>query len=158
MTATVCRQCSADTQPKQVARVEGEDSGIRVALEGLTTVECTNHHTRFPTPSYPLDLIQALLKKDNLLTAPFAVEKGLFRKRRYCPGCAKELPGDSASKATTRTDVSLPEQQPVSVELVVPLYRCPGCGKEVTLPEKDMARDIMQAVANAFRSADIPPG
>jgi hypothetical protein len=40
----------------------------------------------------------------------------------------------------------------------VPIYRCPGCGKEVTLPEKDMARDIMQAVANAFRSADIPPG
>lgn len=158
MTATVCRQCSADTQPKQVERVEGEDSGVKVALEGLTTVECTNHHTRFPTPDYPLELIQSLLKQDGLLSASFAVEKGLFRKRRHCPGCAGELPGEATAQSTTRTNVSLPDQQPVSVELAVPVYRCAGCGKEVTLPEKDMARDIMQAVANAFRSADIPPG
>jgi NMD protein affecting ribosome stability and mRNA decay len=158
MTASVCRQCSADTHPTRVGRVEGEDSGIRVALEGLTTVECTNSHTRFPTPDYPLELIQALLKKAEIVTAPFAVEKGLFRKRMYCPECAKELPGESTSTATTRTEVGLPDQQPVSVELAVPLYRCPGCSREVTLPEKNMAKDIMQAVANAFRSADIPPG
>lgn len=158
MTAAVCRQCNADTHATRVERVEGEDSGIRVALEGLTTVECTNSHKRFPTTEYPLQLIQALLKKDELVTAPFAVEKGLFRKHRHCPGCAKQLPGEATSTSSTRTEVALPDLPPVTVELAVPVYRCPGCGKEATLPEKDTARDIMQAVANAFRSANIPPG
>lgn len=158
MTATVCRQCSADTQLNQVGRVEGEDNGVRVTLEGLSTVECTSGHTRFPTPDYPLELIQSLMKKDNLVTVPFAVEKGLFRKRRYCPECDKELSGESTSTATSSANLALPNQAPVDVELAVPVYRCPGCSKEATLPEKDVARDIMQAVANAFRSADIPPG
>lgn len=158
MTATVCRQCNADTNITQVQRVGGEDSGIRVALEGLSAVECTNGHKRFPTTDYPLQFIQALLKSDDLVTAPFAVEKGLFRKHRHCPSCAKELPGEATATSSTRTSVAMPDMPPVAVELTVPVYRCPGCGKEVTLPEKDTARDIMQAVANAFRSANITPG
>ncbi len=158
MTIAVCRQCNADTHNTQVQRVEGEDSGIRVALEGLSAVECTNNHKRFPTTEYPLQFIQALLKSDDLVTVPFAVEKGLFRKHRHCPGCAKELAAETTATSSTRTSVTMPDLPPVAVELAVPVYRCPGCGKDVTLPEKDTAREIMQAVANAFRSANITPG
>jgi hypothetical protein len=158
MTSTVCRQCNADTQLTQVGHVEGEDSGIRVVLEGLSIVECTNSHKRFPTPGYPLELIQALLNKDDVVTTQFAVEKGLFRKHRYCPGCGKELSAESGSTTKSRTEVALPNLQPVVVEVALPLYRCPGCSKDATLPEKTVAKAIMQAVANAFRSADIPPG
>ena len=57
-----------------------------------------------------------------------------------------------------QVELSLPDTEPVAVELALPTYRCPGCQKEVTLPKKSVERGVMQAVANAFRSANIPPG
>jgi hypothetical protein len=158
MTAPVCRQCSADIESKRLGRVEGEDGGIKTALVGVPIVECTNGHKRFPTPEFPLELIQRLLKVDGIVTAPPAVEKGLFRKHRHCPACGKALAGESASSSSARADLDLPDAEPVAAEVAVPLYRCTGCGKDATLPESALARGIMQAVANAFRSANIPPG
>jgi hypothetical protein len=44
------------------------------------------------------------------------------------------------------------------VDLAVPVFRCPKCDKEATLATANVARGVMQAVANAFRAADVPPG
>jgi len=158
MTTTVCRQCNADTELNRLGRVEGEDSGIHVAIEGLPTLDCTNGHKRFPTPEFPLQFIEQMMQSDGLITAEPAVEKGLFRKRSHCPSCGKELPGETTARSSHRVEVSLPENEPVAVELAVPVYRCPGCNRETTLSKTGVSRGVMQAVANAFRSADIPPG
>jgi hypothetical protein len=154
----VCRQCSAATEDLQLTRVEGEDSGISVAIEGLPAVECTNGHKRFPTPEFPLKFIETMLQSDGLITAEPAVEKGLFRKHAHCPACGKELPEQSGSASSHRVQVDVPDTNTVAVELAVPLFNCPGCHKDATLPKKGVERGVMQAVANAFRSADIPPG
>jgi hypothetical protein len=158
MTTTVCRQCSADTELKQLGRVEGDDSGIHIAIEGLPALECTNGHKRFPTPEFPLQFIEEMLKNDELITATPAVEKGLFRKRAHCPKCGTELPSETGDTSTHQVNVTVPDVEPVAVELAVPIYGCPKCSEHPTLPQAMVQRGVMQAMANAFRSADIPPG
>jgi hypothetical protein len=158
MTATVCRQCSADTRLTRIGRVEGEDSGVRIVIEGLPALDCANGHKRFPTPEFPLEFIERVMQSDGLITAEPAVEKGLFRKHAHCPGCGKELPAEYADTSSHKAEVPLPDNGPVAVELVVPLCHCPGCQQEITLPKSTVQRGVMQAMANAFRSADIPPG
>lgn len=158
MTTHVCRQCNAAVEPLRLERVEGEDSGIHIWLEGLPAIECANSHKRFPTAEFPLKFIETMLKSEDLITAEPAVEKGLFRKHAHCPGCGQQLPEQSTSASTNQVRVNIDEFDPVAVELAMPLFKCAGCGKDATLPKKGVERGVMQAVANAFRSADIPPG
>ena len=156
MTTTVCRQCNADTMPLRLGRVEGEDSGVRITIEGLPALDCSNGHKRFPAPDFPLEFIQRMLAEEGLISAEPAVQKGLFRKRRLCPGCGEELPGEEGC-STHEASISMPDTDPVNVKLSLPMHRC-SCGREVTLPKTEVERGVMQAAANAFRAADIPPG
>lgn len=158
MTTQVCRQCNAAVEPLRLGRVDGEDSGIHIWLEGLPAIECANHHKRFPSAEFPLKFIETMLKSDELITAEPSVEKGLFRKHAHCPDCGQQLPEQSSSASAHQVRVDMDEFDAVAVELAVPLFKCPGCGKESTLAKKGVERGVMQAVANAFRSANIPPG
>jgi hypothetical protein len=158
MTTTVCRQCSADTTLTHLGRLEGEDSGIHIVIEGIPALDCANGHKRFPSPEFPLEFIQRVLGSDSLITAEPAVEKGLFRKRAHCPGCGKQLDEAAAEQSSHEANVPVPGNGAVKVELALPLYRCPGCRKQATLPKHGVERGVMQAVANAFHSADITPG
>lgn len=157
MTTTVCRQCNADTTPLRLGRLEGEENGVHIVIEGLPALDCSNGHKRFPTPEFPLEFIQRMLGDESLISAEPAVEKGLFRKRRLCPDCGTELPDGSGGKSIHQARVDMPDSEAVSVELSLPVNTC-TCGREVTLPKSDVERGVMQAVANAFRSAEIPPG
>ncbi|WP_018954456.1 IS66 family transposase zinc-finger binding domain-containing protein [Thioalkalivibrio sulfidiphilus] len=158
MTAHVCRQCSADVSVLRLDRVEGENSGIHVTIEGLPVLDCTNGHRRFPTPDFPLEFIRHLVESEALDGVTPAVQKGLFRKRLHCPACGKELSAVAEDRRNGRAHLAVPEGDPVAVEVIVPLYRCPACDKQASEPESGLQRDVMQAVANAFRSAEIPPG
>lgn len=158
MTTNVCRQCSADTTPIRLDRLTGEDSGVTIVIEGLPALDCANGHKRFPTPDFPLEFLQRLTDTDGLLKAKPAVEKGLLRKHDHCPECKQKLPEEPEGESRQRAEVSIPDDAPVVVELALPLFHCPACKQEVTLSSSSMERGVMQAVANAFRSADIPPG
>ena len=155
---TVCRQCSADTTVTHLGRLEGEDSGIHIVIEGLPTLDCANGHKRFLSPEFPLEFIERMMKSDGLITADPAEEKGFFRKKAVCPDCGQELPEQARDTSSHSVEVEMPDQEAVKVELALPLYPCPGCNKKPTLPKTGVERGVMQAVANAFRSADIPPG
>jgi len=43
------------------------------------------------------------------------------------------------------------------VQLELPKFRCPGCGRESLPPQKSVLDDLMKASANAFRSAQVDP-
>jgi hypothetical protein len=158
MTANICRQCSADAEIKRLGRLEGEDSGIRIVIQGLPALDCTNGHKRFLTPEFPLEFIERTMTSDGILTAEPAVEKGFFRKCAHCPACGSQLPDQAADASSHQVEVRMPEFEPVRVELAVPVYRCPSCSRQPTLPKAGVERGVMQAMANAFRSAGIAPG
>lgn len=158
MTSNACRQCSADVSVLRLDRLEGEDSGIRVTMEGLPALNCSNGHRRFTSPDFPMEFIKRLIDSEALEGVTPAVKKGVFRKRLHCPSCGARLPDDFQGFTNGRARVEVPQGDPVAVEVAVPLYRCPGCDREVSAHKPGLEQNIMQAVANAFRSADIPPG
>lgn len=158
MISSICRQCSSDVDMQQLERVEGDENGVHVTIEGLPVVECLNGHRRFPTPEFPLDFIQKLSDSQALDDISPAVQKGIFRKRLHCPSCGNELTARAESNTSGRDTVELPDCGPVAVEISVPLYLCPSCQQASSESQAALQRDLMQAVANAFRSADIPPG
>lgn len=158
MTTTVCRQCNADTTLKRMGRTEGEDGGVRIVIDGISAMECANGHKRFPTPEFALQFIEQVMNTGKLVTAEPAVEKGFFRKHAHCPGCGQALPETLDGASRNEVSVDLPETGPASVELTVPVYNCGKCSQEVTLPSSSVQRGVMQAMANAFRAADITPG
>jgi hypothetical protein len=143
---------------QQLERVEGDENGVHVAIEGLPVVECLNGHRRFPSPEFPLDFIQKLADSQALADIRPAVQKGIFRKRRHCPSCGSELSLEANGSIGGRTTVQVPDCKPVAVEISVPQYLCPSCKQESSESQAGLQRNLMQAVANAFRSADIPPG
>lgn len=158
MTTPVCRQCNADTTLKRMGRTEGEDAGVRIVIDGISAMECANGHKRFPTPEFALQFIERVMNTGKLVTAEPAVEKGFFRKRAHCPGCGQAMPEKTDGASCNEVSVDLPETGPASVELSVPIFNCAGCKQEVTLPSATVQRGVMQAMANAFRAADITPG
>ena len=157
-TARTCRQCGAEVALTHLGRFEGEDSGVRVALEGLPCYHCVKGHKRFLTPDFPIRLVDTLLKSEGVFEAPAAVKKGLLRARYHCPGCGAELTRESGSHAGTQRSLDLQGSATFEVALQVALYRCPGCGKDASHPTEEVEGAVMRAAANAFRAADIPPG
>jgi transposase len=158
MTSKVCRQCSADVSLLQLDHIEGEEGGIHVTVEGLPALNCVNGHRRFTTPEFPLELIQRLLDSEALEGITPAVRKGLFRKRLHCPECGAELSDVAESSIRNRASIEIPDGPAVTVALHVPLHRCSDCSMQASQPKSGLDRNIMQAMANAFRSADITPG
>jgi hypothetical protein len=155
---SACRQCSADTELKHLDRVEGESSGVRITVQDVPVVACAHSHRRLPTPDYPERLMKAIITSDQLPPAAPAVKKGLFKKHLHCPDCGAELPEEAGEKesATGRLDVGNGESLPFQMQL--PVFRCSGCSTRVTLSPDGLQRGVMQAMANALRSADIQPG
>ncbi|MDH4191887.1 MAG: hypothetical protein OEW21_17000 [Betaproteobacteria bacterium] len=156
--AKTCRQCGAEVALTRLPRAQGEDSGVRVEIEGMPAYLCARGHKRFLTPDFPLHLIEKLLNADGTFSAPHANKRGLIRKRYHCPGCGGDMPAESGRHASARHRIEFSDSATVDVALTLPLYRCARCEHDVLHPRQEVQRALMDAAASAFRSANVPPG
>ena len=156
--AKTCRQCGTEVALTRLERVQGENAGIRVEIEGLPAYACTRGHRRFLAPDFPLRLIERLLQVDGAFAGPHAVKKGLIRKHYHCPDCGGELTGESSTHASTRHSIEIHQSAPFDVALTVPLFRCASCERDLLHPPEEVRGALMEAAGNAFRAANVPPG
>lgn len=156
--AKTCRQCGNEVALMRLERIEGENTGIRVEMEGLPAYSCARGHRRFLTPDFPMRLIEQLVKTDGVFTGAHAVKKGLLRKHYHCPGCGGELTSASETPATAKRKIEIQDGAAFEVGLTVPQFRCASCARDVLHPEEEMRGALMEAAATAFRAASIPPG
>ena len=91
-----CSRCQGDLAPTVLEPFCGEDSGVRMSVEGLPALACPEGHRRFLAPDFPNHLMDALLAGEPLLPVPAAGQKGLLRKRLHCTGCGEPLEDRSA--------------------------------------------------------------
>jgi hypothetical protein len=154
---STCRQCSAAVEQVQARNASGEEGGVCIAFSVLPVFECANGHRRFLAVDFPVRLIETLRKSDSAFTTPAAAEKGLFKKRKLCPACGAGLPEAPGGQASAHAELALKEGK-VGVEVSVPVYRCPGCGKDASESRKALQGPVLKAAANAFRAASIQPG
>ena len=156
--AKTCRQCGTEVALTHLERIHGENTGIRVEFEGLPAYACARGHRRFLTPDFPMRLIEQVLKPDGAFAGPYAVKKGLIRKHYHCPGCGGELSGEPGVHASNTRSLQIQESAPFNVALTIPQFRCAKCERDILHPEQEIRGALMEAAANAFRAANIPPG
>jgi len=156
-TAKTCKQCGADLALARVEGMRGEEAGLSLSIEGMPAYSCVNGHKRFLTADFPMRLIDSLAKADTP-DLPVAQKKGMLKKRYLCPGCGGELASEPGTHATLERSLSLKDSAAFSATLAVPLYHCSACGVSAMRPGDELSNALMKAAAQAFQSAEIPPG
>jgi hypothetical protein len=159
MTDTLrCTQCDGDMRLTLLGPIEGEEHGLHLKIEGLPALQCTNGHTRFVAPGFPMKFLDELLAAPQLVPLDSARTKGLLRRRYCCPACGETLDTHDARRVEADRSLELEGTSRFGVHVDLPAYRCASCGHECVEPSDAMVNDLMQASAHAFKAAHIAPG
>jgi hypothetical protein len=151
-----CKLCHGEMALRALDAMAGEEHGVRMSIEGMPAMQCPEGHKRFVAPDFAVKFLEALLAEDKLVPLEPAAQKGLLRKHACCPGCGAELPGNGGRVEAKRV-LELDGLNAFGVQLELPKFRCPGCGRESLPPQKSVLDGLMKASANAFRSAQVDP-
>jgi hypothetical protein len=152
---TRCHVCDKEMSLCTVEFMEGEAHDVRVQIEGMPLMQCTEGHKRFVVPDFAIRLMEALVEDDRLVPIAPAPQRGLLRKRYYCPACGQDLEGsaDRRVRGTRRLELNGLEAFGVRVEL--PKFHCASCRREYAPPGEVVTGDLMKASARAFRAAAV---
>lgn len=155
--AKPCSVCRKEVTPSTVETMSGEEAGVRMNIEGMPVLRCSEGHRRFVTPDFAVRLMQALTGEGPIAPIGAAVQKGLFRKRPHCPACGKELGEPAAEPARVSRRLEIDGGTAFNVRVEIPKYRCASCAKECAPPEAMVGEALMKASVHAFRSAELRP-
>jgi len=157
MTSRSCNRCDAEAAPTTLASAAGSDDPLTVTVRNMPVVACSAGHRQFVRATFAAELLDHLTQQDEP-ELPAGEEKGLIRKRFLCESCGAELAPKPDHRHTFSIDVSLDKIDPFAVELTMPVYRCTACDTEQLHSLKELRKHTPQALAEAFKAADIPPG
>jgi DNA-directed RNA polymerase subunit RPC12/RpoP len=152
-----CSRCQGALGLAVLEPFSGEESGVRMSVEGLPALECAEGHRRFLAPDFPNHLMEALLTGEPLVPVPAAVQKGLLRKRYHCASCGQALEAQPDGDVEAVRVLEVKGSSPFGVRVEAPKFRCAACGKESGMPERAMLDALLKASVNGFRTARIDP-
>jgi hypothetical protein len=152
-----CSRCQGALAPAVIEQFSGEDSGVRLSVEGLPALACAEGHRRFLAPDFPNRLMDALLAGAPLVPLPGAAQKGLLRKRLHCASCGGPLDAQSPLDVEAARVLEIKGGSSFGVRVTAPKFRCAACGAESSLPERTMLDALLKASVNGFRAARIDP-
>ena len=146
----------AQTEPALLQDATGESEPVTVRLHDMPVLKCSAGHRQFVKPEFARKLVEHLIGEGEA-RLPAGEEKGLLFKHYHCSSCGAELGKQSDRRETFSIDVALPDYTPFRVELSTPVYRCPQCSREQVHSLKEVRSHTPEALAYAFRAAEIPP-
>jgi hypothetical protein len=152
-----CSRCQGALGPAVLEPFSGEESGVRMKVEGLPALECAAGHRRFLAPDFPNQLMEALLGGEPLVSVPAAAQKGLLRKRLHCASCGQALEPQPSGDVGVERVLAVKGSAQFEVRIEAPKFRCAACGKENALPERAMLDALLKASVHGFRAARIDP-
>ena len=152
-----CSRCQGALALAVLEPFTGEESGVRMSVEGLPALSCPEGHRRFLAPDFPNHMMDALLGGEPLVPVPAAAQKGLLRKRLHCSNCGEPLEPQSAGDVEAVRMLEVKGSSPFGVRVEAPKFRCGACGKESALPQRVMLDALLKASVNGFRAARIDP-
>lgn len=151
-----CKECRGEMSLRALGPIDGEQHGVRMRIEGMPTMQCAEGHKRFVAPEFAVKMMEALLA-DKLVPLEGATLKGLLKKRHCCPGCGQALALDAGGRVQVKRVLEMQGLEPFGVQVDLPKYHCPSCGRESVEPRDAMVDGLMKASVQAFRSAEVAP-
>ena len=156
-TRATCKRCQATMTLQSVDPVCGQHGVLKVTLLQLPALVCPNMHMRFAVPDFPALLLERLAGED-MTKVPAGEKRGLLFKHYHCGACGAKLGSGEAREDTFDFDIALKGLSPFRVELTLPLYQCPACGKEQIRSLQELRKLAAPAMARAFEAAGLHPG
>jgi ribosomal protein L40E len=150
-----CRQCHTNMHPETIGTVSGEDGVLKISLSGFPVLVCERGHKHFMARDFPMKLLQHVATKDEA-KLPAGKKKGLIFKEYLCGKCGGKLGSDAVAKPFG-FDVKVEDFPPFRVEINVPVYKCPACGRE-QLRDRDEVQELTPAaLAHGFQAIGLKP-
>ena len=156
MSLNACNQCGGDTELVIIGFADGEADPLRIRLKDLPLRSCEHGHRQFARPQFPVELLQHLTQRDEP-GLPSGDVRGFIRKRYLCRRCGAKLAGRPDHRHIFSLDIELDGLPPFQVDLTMPVYGCPACGREQMHSLAELRKLTATALARAFDAADIPP-
>jgi len=150
-----CHVCEREMALCTLKPMEGEVHDVRVQIDGMPVMECSEGHKRFVVPDFALKLMEALVEDDCLVPIDPASQKGVLFKRYCCPGCGKQLESGASSRIQATRVLELSGLEAFGVHVELPKFRCSACGRDYVPPGEVVVDDLMKASARAFRAAAV---
>ncbi len=152
-----CSKCDGEVSLATLDAFKGEEAGVRVTVKGMPAYVCKEGHKRFVSPDFSMQFLDRLLSSEQVLPAPTAQKRGLFRKHYHCSKCGEPLEEASAGAARAERTVEVKGGAPFAVTMEFPVYRCGKCKAEHLRESDEVAEAVMKATAHAFRDVDVHP-
>jgi DNA-directed RNA polymerase subunit RPC12/RpoP len=149
-----CPLCEAPLAARTLPEFAGDESPIRLTLRGFPVFACPAPHRYFVGQKFPIWLLNALLEGE-LAKVPAGVEKGLLFKKYACGACGAVLPAAGGEPRTFTSSLAWKETPGFTVEVSVPVYRCPRCGQEQARSATELAKLLPAALVHAFKAAGL---
>ena len=149
-----CPTCRGETTAQPIDSMSGHEHPLQVTVRGMTVQRCAAGHTHFVAIDFPLTVLKHLVDEDEA-ALPAGEKKGLIFKHFHCQDCHQELAAKPDHRHTFSVQVALEGVDPFGVDLEMPVYRCPGCGKEQLHSLDEIREHTPAALAQAFQDGGI---
>jgi DNA-directed RNA polymerase subunit RPC12/RpoP len=148
-----CAMCSGPLELKTVEKLSVEDKPLAMTVFGMPLARCAKGHSAPVHRDFMLWLIRELKGRESSL--PAATEQGMIFKKYLC-SCGKELEAKDGGRKSFAYDLAYEGAPAFRVELDMPVYKCPGCGKEQLRSLKELQKATPVAIAGLNDAAGFP--
>jgi predicted RNA-binding Zn-ribbon protein involved in translation (DUF1610 family) len=148
-----CAMCRGATQLAAIGELVVEEGPLKLKVDGMPAAKCAKGHATPVHQDFLLWLLGGLRERQAGL--PAAEAKGLLMKKYVC-ACGKELPAKTESRRGFPFDFAYEGTPAFKVELDMPVYKCPGCGKEQLRSADELRKAVTTAMVDVCDRAGFP--
>jgi hypothetical protein len=148
-----CAACKGPVTLQSIDEVSGESGPLLLTVRAMPALKCASGHAGPVHRDFLLWLMAELRERESGL--PAGEEKGLLFKKHLC-ACGKELPAKPERRQSWPFDLVYPDTAPFKVSLEMPVYKCPGCGKEQLRSQGEARKALSHAMVGVCDRAGFP--
>ena len=148
-----CPRCSSAMAATTLGKLSAEARPLVLRLSGMPAAKCTKGHAMPVNRDFMLWLIQQI--KARAAALPGGEAKGLLIKKYVC-ACGKELGGKPDGQRAFPFELAFEGTPAFHAEMELPVYKCPGCGKEQLRSAKEPQQQVAQAIVSINDAAGFP--
>ena len=146
--------CSGACELKSLPAISGEDGKLKITLRDLPVFQCEKKHNTPVHRDFMLWLIQEIRAREPQI--PAGGEQGMIFKKHLCGACGKELAAKPDRRHAYPYELRYEDLAPFKLEVELPLYNCPGCGKEQIRSVKELRAHMPAAIVAINDAAGFP--
>ena len=137
-----------------IPKMIGTEENVTITFRDAPFQENEDSSRQFLHPEFGVWLNEQLYDWEKM----FAIKRGLFKKRYWCPSCNTELNVAACTRIESSYKLEFSDYPSFFVDISMPSVMCPQCKKTCGIDfDGTLAFNLGEAMVHAFRSKDVRP-